>query len=84
MKNNKVKFSSVVLILIVILLIAFVLRVFALIETTGYEPSTLITAVFAAALGEFGILGWIKNTKTKNVGDITTPYVNTDDTEGVG
>ena len=84
MKNNKVKFSSVVLILIVVLLIAFVLRVFTLIETTGYEPSTLITAVFAAALGEFGILGWIKNTKTKNVGDITTPYVNTDDTEGVG
>ncbi len=84
MKNNKVKFSSFVLILIVVLLIAFVLRVFALIETTGYEPSTLITAVFTAALGEFGILGWIKNTKVRNTGDTTTPYVNTDDTEGVG
>lgn len=76
----------------VLLLIAFVLRVFRLIEMTGYEPSTLITAVFAAALGEFGVLGWIKTTKTRHGDncDLNNPYNNTDDlinndnNEGVG
>lgn len=75
---KKIKFSNIVLTVMCVLLIAFVMRVFTLIETTGYEPSTLITAVFAAALGEFGILGWIKNTKTKHNQD------EPDDIEGVG
>lgn len=83
---KKIKFSNIVLTVVVILLILFVLRVFTLIEVTGYEPSTLITAVFAAALGEFGILGWIKNTKTKNgINGNYDDINNVDDTtEGVG
>lgn len=76
---KKIKFSNIVLIVICVLLIAFVMRVFTLIETTGYEPSTLITAVFAAALGEFGILGWIKNVKTKHNYDDT---IDTDESVG--
>ena len=76
---KKIKFSNIVLIVVCVLLIAFVMRVFTLIETTGYEPSTLITAVFAAALGEFGILGWIKNVKTKHNYDDT---IDTDESVG--
>lgn len=79
---KKIKFSNIVLTVIVILLIAFVMRVFALIETTGYEPSTLITAVFAAALGEFGILGWIKNVKTKHDYEESGNNVDTDESVG--
>ena len=64
--KNKIKTSNIVLGLVIILLIAFTIRVLGIVERGGYEPSTLIGAVFAAALGEFGILGWIKNTKLKN------------------
>ena len=60
---KKVKTSNIVLAVAIILLILFTIRILRIVETTGYEPTTLITAVFAAALGEFGIMGWIKNTK---------------------
>lgn len=33
----------------------------------GCTPDTLITCVFAACGGEFGIMGWIKTTKDRNV-----------------
>lgn len=78
--NKRVKTSDVVLAVAVILLILFTVRIINLIETIGYEPSTLITAVFAAALGEFGIMGWIKTTKTRHGNSDST----SDDTEGVG
>lgn len=72
------KFSNVILVIILVLLIMFTIRVLGIIEEIGYEPSTLITAVFGAALGEFGILGWIKNNKIKNNTDCSN------DEEGVG
>ncbi len=72
------KFSNIILVIILALLIVFTIRVLGIIEEIGYEPSTLITAVFGAALGEFGILGWIKNNKIKN----NTGCSN--DEEGVG
>lgn len=75
--GKKIKTSNVVLAVVIVLLILFTLRVLNIVETTGYEPTTLITAVFAAALGEFSIMGWIKNTKTKNENT-------SDDEEGVG
>lgn len=78
---KKVKTSNIVLAVAIILLILFTIRVLRIVETTGYEPTTLITAVFAAALGEFGIMGWIKNTKTKNE---YTNALNDKDDEGVG
>lgn len=65
-QRKKIKTANVVLFIITVLLILFTLRVLNIVETTGYQPSALIAAVFAAALGEFGILGWIKNTKIKN------------------
>lgn len=75
--GKKIKTSNIVLAVVIVLLILFTLRVLNIVETTGYEPTTLITAVFAAALGEFSIMGWIKNTKTKNENT-------SDDEEGVG
>lgn len=65
-RRKKIKTSNIVLCIITILLILFTIRVLGIVENTGYEPAALISAVFAASLGEFGILGWIKNTKIKN------------------
>lgn len=72
MLNNikkKIKFSNVMVILVAILLILFTLRILDIVERGLMEPSSLIAAVFAAGLGEFGILGWIKTTKTKTTND---------------
>ncbi len=63
--RKKIKFSNVMVIIVAILLILFTLRVLDIVERGLMEPSALIAAVFAAGLGEFGILGWIKTTKTK-------------------
>ena len=65
-RRKKIKTSNIVLCIITILLILFTIRVLGIVENTGYEPAALISAVFTASLGEFGILGWIKNTKIKN------------------
>ena len=60
------KTSNIIISICVILLVLFTIRVLHIVENGGYEPSTLITAVFGAVLGEFGILGYIKGTKIKN------------------
>ena len=81
-----IKMSNVVLVALIVLLILFTMRVLHIVETGGYEPSTLITAVFAATLGEFGIMGWIKNTKTRYGTEIDGIDYSSDDddSEGVG
>ena len=43
----------------------FVLKMIQLFETYMAVPDTLITCFFAVCGGEAGILGWIKNTKTR-------------------
>lgn len=68
-KSKKVKrfnTTDIVLFVVIVLLVLFTLRVLDIVEKTGYEPSVLIGAVFGAGLGEFSIMGWIKNTKVKN------------------
>lgn len=65
-KQGKIRTSDVVLVIMTILLILFTIRVLNIVETTGVEPGILIGSVFGAALGEAGILGWIKNTKTRS------------------
>lgn len=60
------KMSNAIISICLILLVLFTLRVLRIVENGGYEPSALITAVFGAVLGEFGILGYIKGTKIKN------------------
>ena len=79
-----IKMSNIVLVALIVLLILFTMRVLNIVEAGGYEPSTLITAVFAAALGEFGIMGWIKNTKTKYGQEIDGIDYSSDEEEGVG
>lgn len=83
--EKKIKFSNVILVIVLVLLIMFTIKVLHIVEYTGYEPSTLIASVYGAALGEFGILGWIKNTKTNNskFTDMTD-VGNDDEEEGVG
>ena len=77
--KKKIKFSNVMVCVVSVLLILFTLRVLDIVESGMMEPSALIAAVFAAGLGEFGILGWIKNTKIKS------DYTNNDnDDQGVG
>ncbi len=75
--RKKIKFSNVMVVIVAILLILFTLRVLDIVERGLMEPSALIAAVFAAGLGEFGILGWIKTTKTKH------PQDNNED-QGIG
>ena len=64
--KKKIKFSNVMVCVVSVLLILFTLRILDIVEKGLMEPSSLIAAVFAAGLGEFGILGWIKTTKTKH------------------
>ncbi len=65
MDKEKMKTSNIVLIVIAIVLIAFTITNLVLFARIGAVPDTLITAVFAACLGEFGFLAWIRNTKQK-------------------
>lgn len=82
--NLEFKFSNVMLVIILILLVLFTIKVLGVIEKIGYEPSTLITAVYTAALGEFGIMGWIKNSKIKNPTAPSENNENNNNGEGVG
>lgn len=47
-------------------LLIFVITMIIVFCVVGDIPDTLVTCVFAACTGEFGILGWIKTTKEKN------------------
>lgn len=65
MKNCKVKFSKKVLICLFIFLFLFTIAMTLCFYVTGSEPSTLITCVFAACIGEFSVLGFLKNCEYK-------------------
>ena len=59
-------FLKKVVIAIGVFLLAFTIAVFAVFCITGgNEPSTLITCVFAACLGECSICGLLKKSKGK-------------------
>ena len=61
----KVKTSTIVLIVVCVMLIAFTVANLIIFNHIGSCPDTLIVSVFSAGLGELGILGWIRNTKSK-------------------
>ena len=65
MKKNGLKFSKKVLIGLFIFLFIFIVTCIIGFFVTGDEPSTLITCVFAAAIGEFSVLGFLKNCEYK-------------------
>lgn len=81
--KKKIKFSNVMVCVVTVMLVLFTLRILHIVEQGFMEPSTLIGAVFAAGLGEFGILGYIKGTKIKN-DYYNNDTIQTPDDNGVG
>ena len=73
MKKNNLKFSKKVLLGLFIFLFLFIITCIVGFFVTGDEPATLITCVFAASIGEFSVLGYLKNCEYK--------YENQDDEE---
>lgn len=79
MKLN-IKTSKIVLFTIFGLLIAFVLKMIELYETTGGVPDTLIQCVLGGGLAELALTAWITVSKVKKKTEFSTH----DDSEGAG
>lgn len=62
-KKKKGRFSKWILSLMLIFLLIFTVTVLLITYKTSYEPSTLITCVFAFCGAEGGFMAWIKNKK---------------------
>ena len=60
------KFSKILIAAILIFLLLFTIACLLITAHTSVEPSALIVAVFGFCGVECGVLGWIKNTDTKN------------------
>ena len=56
---------TVILIIVGALVIAFTVTMIVIFIQTGAIPDTLCTCFFAAATGEFGVMGWIRTTKDR-------------------
>jgi hypothetical protein len=63
---DKIGFSKVALICMLLFLAAFIAVCLFIIYRTGNEPSTLITCVFAFCGVEGGLMAWIKTVKVKS------------------
>ena len=61
----KIKTSKIVLCTIFGLLIAFVLKMIELYETTGGVPDTLVSCVLGGGLAELALTAWITVSKVK-------------------
>lgn len=64
-KSKKISTSKIVLVLLGVLVIIFTIAMIYLYVLYQSVPDTLITCFFAATVGEFGALGWIKTSKIK-------------------
>jgi hypothetical protein len=64
----KVKTSKIILLVLGGLLIAFVLKMINLYETTGGVPDTLVTCVLGSGLAELALTAWITVSKVKKGG----------------
>lgn len=67
-KNNKMKKFGVmdaILFVGIVALVFFTIEMINTFRLIGAVPDTLIVSVFGAVVGEFGIMGVIKNTKEK-------------------
>lgn len=64
----KVKTSKIILLVLGSLLIAFVLKMINLYETTGGVPDTLVTCVLGSGLAELALTAWITVSKVKKGG----------------
>lgn len=65
----KVKTSKVILLILGVLLVAFVLKMINLYETTGGVPDTLVSCVLGGGLAELALTAWITVSKVKRGGD---------------
>lgn len=64
----KIKTSKIILLALGCLLIAFVLKMIHLYETTGGIPDTLVTCVLGSGLAELALTAWITVSKVKKEG----------------
>lgn len=62
-KKRKGRFMKATIVCLFLFLLIFTCTVLYIFYRTGSEPSTLIASVFALCVGEFSILGLIKNKK---------------------
>lgn len=62
----KIKTSKLILLVLGLLLIAFVLKMINLYETTGGIPDTLVQCVLGGGLAELALTAWITVSKVKN------------------
>ena len=64
----KVKTSKLVLLILGLLLVAFVVKMIQLYETTGGIPDTLVSCVLGGGLAELALTAWITVSKVKKGG----------------
>lgn len=64
----KVKTSKLVLLIMGLLLVAFVVKMIQLYETTGGVPDTLVSCVLGGGLAELALTAWITVSKVKKGG----------------
>lgn len=86
-KRNALRFSKVVIALVLISVAIFTVAMTAIFCITGGTPDTLITAFFAFAGGEAGVLGFLKWAERKKKGtddDSANSEPDTDADEAVG
>lgn len=66
--TQKIKTSKIILLVLGGLLIAFVLKMINLYETTGGVPDTLVQCVLGTGLAELALTAWITVSKVKKGG----------------
>jgi len=64
----KIKTSKIILLVMAALLIAFVVKMINLYETTGGVPDTLVSCVLGGGLAELALTAWITVSKVKKGG----------------
>ena len=64
-KNNKIRFSKLVITLLLISVAVFTITMIGMFYTMGSVPDSLITSFFIFAGGEAGVLGLIKHGETR-------------------
>ena len=64
----KIKTSKIVLMMIGVLLVAFVIKMIDVYETTGGVPDSLVAGVLGSGLAELALTAWITVSKVKKGG----------------
>lgn len=65
------KTMNLALLVVAVVLVGYTVATLYLFSTTGTEPSTLTTCVFAVCGCECGVMGWIKTAKEKHTKETT-------------